>query len=71
MTVGVDTSWVADGGDTGVRSFGVEVRGGETLALVWGDAFASVAASAADGFADVQVTLMLPAVTANRVVRPS
>lgn len=71
VTVGVDTSWSADRCDAGVGSLGVEVRGREALALLRGDALASVAAGAADGLADVQLTVVLPAVAADRVIRPS
>lgn len=71
VAVSVDAGGVADGGDAGVRSFGVEVRGGEAVALVRGDAFASVAASATDSLADVELTVVLPAVAADCVVRPS
>lgn len=68
--VGIEAGWFADRGDAGVRSLGVDVVGGVTLALVGGDAAAPVAAGTADWRAFVKLRVVLPAVAAYRVVRP-
>lgn len=68
---GVEAGWTADGCDARVRSFGVEVGRRQTLALVGRDTLAPNAARAADWSTDVLFAVVLPAVAADRVVRPS